>query len=149
MIDELHELLKEIEITDSNYSAVIHQLNEQYGDTKKFLQMLNPPNDLFRLSQNLNNLKSSVINAKQLRVEIKGFPEIQRADLFIKSVLVQKLFKITYEWIVIFIRKLTLDELFMAPDYLIERFEYSHIIAGESIPVLLCKKKVIKIYLLQ
>ena len=136
--DELKELIKGLQVTDANYLAAFQMLQLRFDDPNKVKQILiHRFNNLPNPHHNLADLKNFVTKVNQLYLQIGSHSVNFDADEFIKSLLVQKLHRQTFESIVQHTRKLdfTLGELLDSITFINDTSEYTQLMSGGSVPV--------------
>ena len=138
VVDEPKELIRGLQVNASNYSVALGLLQDRYNDQSKVKHLLlHQFHALPTPKHNYLDLKQFYSQSRQLYLQITQSPRGFDADEVIKSVLLQKVTRTTYEAIVHRCGKLdfSLTEFFNGIFFLIDLFERGNIHAGELLPV--------------
>lgn len=132
---EPKELIRGIQVCETNYILAIKQLSDTYGNDKKILsRLLHSFSSLSSPKHTLEDLKFFTIQYQQLLDQIKSLSNVSGADEFIKAIILQKLSSFTYDAIVNHLKKhdFTLDELTSTLLFFVDTFENRTSIVGNS-----------------
>ena len=135
---EPKDLIKALAVTPANYTVAVGMLQDRYADDQKFLHsLLHQFHHLPSPRHDYRDIKTFHTKFVQLKDQIEGISSLTGSELMIKSIVIQKLNRTTYEYVVNTLRKFdfSLVDLMDTLRFLIDRWEYEQIISKENAQV--------------
>ena len=135
---EPKDLIKALAVTPANYTVAVGMLKDHYADDQKLLHsLLHQFHHLPSPRHDYRDIKTFHTKFVQLKEQIEGISSLTGSELMMKSIIIQKLNRTTYEYVVNTLRKFdfSLVDLMDTLRFLIDRWDYEQIISNENVQV--------------